>query len=116
MAGEVYLVFYLRLLAALFVGLWKSFEKAGVDGWKALIPIYNLYFVVKIAGLSGWAMLGFLIPILNIFVPIYIYYRFARNFGLNRILSFLTGMAPFLALPAIGFSSLKYIGDYKPGE
>lgn len=29
------------------VGLWKVFEKAHVKGWKALVPIYNYYCIVR---------------------------------------------------------------------
>ncbi len=32
------------------VGLWKVFTKAGEQGWKSLIPIYNSYILFKIAG------------------------------------------------------------------
>ena len=35
----VSLVIYIILVA----GMWKMFEKAGIDGWKAIIPIYNIY-------------------------------------------------------------------------
>ena len=39
------------------VGWWKVFKKAGVAGWKSLIPIYNQYLAYKISGLSGWLIL-----------------------------------------------------------
>jgi len=32
------------------VGLWKIFTKAGEEGWKAIIPYYNLYVLCKIVG------------------------------------------------------------------
>ena len=31
------------------VSMWKIFEKSNEKGWKALIPIYNLYILYKIA-------------------------------------------------------------------
>ena len=39
------------------VGWWKVFKKAGVAGWKSLIPIYNQYLAYKISGLNGWLIL-----------------------------------------------------------
>lgn len=42
------IVYYIILI----VGLWKIFEKAGEEGWKALIPFYNFYILFKIAGVS----------------------------------------------------------------
>jgi len=39
---------------------WKIFTKAGEKGWKSLIPIYNVYLLLKISGMKNWfwAMLG----------------------------------------------------------
>lgn len=34
---------------AMVVAVWKIFEKAGEEGWKSLIPIYNNYILCKIA-------------------------------------------------------------------
>ena len=49
------IVYYIILI----VGLWKVFEKAGEEGWKALIPFYNFYILFKIAGVPSyfWMML-----------------------------------------------------------
>lgn len=101
------------ILVSMFAGLWKSFEKAGIAGWKTLVPLYNIYLLVKIAGSSGWLILGFFIPIINIFVPVYIYYRFARNFGKGKLFSVFTGLLPYFAVPVIGFDSSNYTGSYR---
>ena len=34
------------------IALWKIFTKAGIKGWKSLIPIYNLYCAYKMVGIS----------------------------------------------------------------
>lgn len=31
-----------------FIGIWLVFEKAGESGWKAIIPLYNMYTLLKI--------------------------------------------------------------------
>ena len=36
------------------IAWWKIFTKAGVAGWKSLIPIYNQYTLFRISGMSGW--------------------------------------------------------------
>ena len=38
----------------LIVAMWKLFTKAGEKGWKALIPIYDVYILFKIAGAKSW--------------------------------------------------------------
>ena len=35
-------------LVFIVIFLWKIFEKAGEKGWKAIIPIYNVYILFKI--------------------------------------------------------------------
>jgi hypothetical protein len=45
-------------------GIWKTFAKAGQGGWKALIPIYNNYIMLRIGGHSGWWILTFFLPVL----------------------------------------------------
>lgn len=51
------LVFYIFVIIA----LWKIFTKAGIKGWKSLIPIYNLYCAYKMVGISPlWVLWQFL--------------------------------------------------------
>lgn len=44
------LIFYILTVIA----GWKIFEKAGEKGWKALIPIYNVYIMYKIVKMQKW--------------------------------------------------------------
>lgn len=37
------------LFVLTIIATWKIFKKAGEDGWKSLIPIYNTYILFKIA-------------------------------------------------------------------
>ena len=43
------------LYVLLIIGMWKVFEKAGVAGWKSLIPFYNIFVLItKIANKPWW--------------------------------------------------------------
>lgn len=42
---------------------WIIYKKAGKHGWAAIIPIYKDVVWLKIAGLSPWLLLLFLIPL-----------------------------------------------------
>lgn len=48
------------LMTSLILGIiyiiasWKILEKAGEPGWKALIPIYNVYIMFKIVNMKSW--------------------------------------------------------------
>ena len=94
----------------LIVAMWKVFTKAGQPGWAAIIPIYNLYILCKIAGRSGWWVLLMLIPFVNFIIAIILCIDIAKNFG--RGAGFGLGLA-FLGViffPILGFGSSTYQG------
>ena len=50
----------LAVLVVYLVALWKVFVKAGKQGWEAIIPFYNSWILVEIAGLNcGGSYLSF---------------------------------------------------------
>ena len=66
--GKVFVVSFLAaMLVALIAfslrGLWLIFEKAGVEGWKAVIPTYHHVILTRLAGLSAWWTLPLLLVI-----------------------------------------------------
>ena len=46
----MFFVIWLAIVVLVVAGLWKVFVKAGEPGWAALVPIYNLVVLLKIAG------------------------------------------------------------------
>ena len=51
----------------LIVAMWKLFKKAGEPGWKALIPIYDVYILYKISGAKSWFW-GLLVAEIIVFI------------------------------------------------
>lgn len=51
---------YLFLCAIHYIARWNIFKKAGIDGWKALIPLYTDYLFFKLAWSANvyWYILG----------------------------------------------------------
>ena len=47
------------------IAMWKLFSKAGEAGWKAIIPIYNMYIYFKIAGIPNVYWLLLLVSVLT---------------------------------------------------
>lgn len=41
-------------------GIWATFNKAGIAGWKSLIPIYNQVLLLQIANKPTWWLILFL--------------------------------------------------------
>lgn len=102
-------IFILVIYILYAVALWKVFTKAGYPGILALIPIVNLFFVVKIAGMSAWFTLLYLIPIVNIVFAIVVAVKQGANFGKGAVFSFfLLWLFPFIGNFIIGLGSATY--------
>lgn len=48
------LILTLVMYVLTVVARWKVFAKAGIDGWKSIIPFYNTYLSYQLAGMNGW--------------------------------------------------------------
>ncbi|WP_238381874.1 signal peptidase I [Mucilaginibacter pedocola] len=84
--------------------MWKLFEKAGVPGWKALIPLYNAYTMIELSGRPVWWWFLLLVPGLNILVAFGVTIDFIKSYGklsLGQILGSVT--IPFILFPKWGF-------------
>lgn len=107
----VWLFVWLVLAVALIVAYWKIFTKAGVEGWKSLIPFYNTYTIFRIAGRNGWWFLGLLVPFVNIIVLIVLSVDLAKHFGKSTAFGifglFIFSVIGYLML---GFDDSKYVG------
>jgi len=81
MMMTLYGIFYFVLVASMIVSMWKIFTKAGKAGWASLIPFYNMYVSLKIAGKPGWWLLLFFVPFVNIVVMVLYIVGLAKSFG-----------------------------------
>ena len=103
-------IVWLAIIVVVIAGFWKVFVKAGHPGWAAIIPIYNIYILLKIAGRPGWWLLLFLIPIVSFVIAIIVAIDVAKAFGKG------TGFGVGLALlspifyPILGFGDAVYQG------
>lgn len=71
------LLFMLVLIVASYVIyallLSRIFNKAGVEGWKAWVPVYNSWILLELGDQKGyWAVLAF-IPVVNIVAAVFMY-------------------------------------------
>jgi len=94
----------------IIIAMWKVFSKAGQPGWAAIIPIYNLYILCKVAGRPGWWLLLMLIPFVNFIIFIILSIDIAKNFG--KGVGFGLGLAILGVIfwPILGFGSAQYQG------
>ena len=112
--GPVFWICYFAIIILLIAAIWKVFSKAGQPGWAAIIPIYNIYVMCKVAGRPGWWLLLMLIPFVNLIIAIILSVDIAKRFG--KGIGFAIGMIllPFIFWPILGFGSAQYQGTPPP--
>jgi hypothetical protein len=108
------LLFSLAFALVVIIGMWKTFEKAGQPGWGCIIPIFNVYCLVKIAGKEWWWLLLYFIPLVNIVIGILVLVGVARNFG--KGVGFAVGLIflPVIFFPILGFGDATYAPGTPP--
>src|SRR5688572_30556085 len=74
-------VVIIALVVVQIAAWWKLFEKAGQPGWAAIIPIYNVVVLLRIAGKPLWWIVLLIIPLVNIIVWVIVSVAIANNFG-----------------------------------
>lgn len=104
-------VVWLALVVVLVAAMWKVFVKAGQPGWAAIVPIYNLLVLLKIAGKPAWWLILMFIPFVNFIVIIIAMMAVARNFGKGAGFGLgLTFLSPIF-FPILGFGDARYQGQ-----
>lgn len=106
------LAFYGVLFLIVIISYWKIFEKAGVAGWKAIIPIYNFYVLLKIVGKPGWWLILLIVPIANLVILIWTYNMLSKSFGKDEGFTVGLILLGFIFFPILAFGSAKYVGPF----
>jgi signal peptidase I len=105
-----WMIFILAVIG-LHAGLFGMFKKAGIEGWKALIPVYNTWLMVKKMDLKIYWFFFQLIPIAGQFVTIWIGIKFVEHFGRFHLIHHAaTVLVPFIYFPYLGFSKNERFG------
>ena len=102
-------VLYLIIAVVAIVALWKIFVKAGEPGWAGIIPLYNTWTLVKIAGLNPWLFLLMLVPFVNVVFAIYVMIKIGEAFdkSIGWSIIFLVILS-FIGMLMLGFGTATY--------
>ena len=104
------MIFMLIIYVIGVIGMWKMFEKAGREGWKSLIPIYNMYVMTEISGQSGWLFLLCLIPGVGAIIwDIIVAIKLAPAFGKDTGFAIGLILLPFIFYLILGFGKDQYV-------
>ena len=135
------LLFFIVVMAALIgilAGSWASFEKAGQEGWKGLIPYYSTYKWLEISNTPRWYWIFIVLPrslsflmwasaptgsafivlgtffhIVFLIFDLLLSINVSKAFGLKPVFALGLVILPFIFLPILGFGTSTYIGSAK---
>lgn len=106
--ASVGLLVYLVFIAFEYACLWRIFTKAGQFGWAAIIPIYNVWVLLKVVRRPGWWLLLLLVPLVNFVIAIILALDLAKSF--KKGTGFAIGLIflPFIFGPILAFGDATY--------
>ena len=106
--GIVGIIIWLAVVILMIAALWKVFEKAGEPGWAAIVPIYNLIVLLKIAGRPLWWIILFIIPFVNFIIGIVVAFDIAKRFGKGAGFALGLVFLPFIFYPVLAWGDASY--------
>ena len=106
----IVLVIYFAIIVLVFAGMWKMFVKAGQPGWAGIIPIYNLFILLKIIGRPVWWIILMFIPIVSLIVWIVMANDIAKSYGRGIGTAIGLFFLSFIFIPILGFGDAEYQG------
>ena len=106
--GAIISLLYLGLIVLVIAGFWKVFVKAGHPGWAAIVPIYNVYILLQIAGKPTWWLILFFIPFVNFIIAILVSIEVAKAFGKSTGFGVGLALLGFIFYPILGFGDAQY--------
>lgn len=111
MIQAITLLLQLAIVVFIIAALWRVFTKAGQPGWAAIVPFYNIYIMLKIAGKPAWWLLLFLIPLVNIVIAVLVSIELAKCFGKGTGFGIGLAFLGFIFYPILGFGDATYQGS-----
>ncbi len=105
--GAISLVSYIYISLTLYITAKKLKSE---NLWFAWVPLLNLYLMCKMAGLSAWSMLLWLVPLVNVGYAVYLYMKIAEKRGFPNYIGLL------ILVPALNFIIPGYIAWAEPSK
>ncbi len=108
--GVVVGLVWLVVALVAVIGCWKVYVKAGKPGWGVLIPIYNVFLFIDIAGRPAWWFFLLLIPVVNVVVCVILALDVAKKFGKGTGFGIGLILLGVIFYPILGFGDAQYEG------
>lgn len=91
--------------------LGKIFSKAGIESWKAWVPVYNNWIMLELGGQKGYWAIVMLIPFVGIIGAIFMYiamYYISLGFGKESVFVLLAIFLPIVWLIWLAVDGSKW--------
>ena len=96
-------IIYVAVIVVCIVSMWKVYEKLGLEGWKAIIPIYSIIVLLELFKWDIWKIVLFLIPIVNIVFGFLLMQEIATKFGKGTGFAVGLFILPIIFFPILAF-------------
>jgi hypothetical protein len=103
-----FLILNLVPLIITLVSMWKIFVKAGERGWRALIPVYNVWILLRIVARPWWWIIFLALPFVSIVAAIILANDIAKAFSQGPGMTVLLVLLPFVGLPLLAFGPYEF--------
>ena len=111
--GAIVWILGIAAMVLIYVGKWKVFKKANVNGWEALIPVHSDIVEMQLGGIqTSWWFLNIIVfcgigpLILHFWRSIALAKAFGKGGGFGVLLAFF----PYVCYPILAFGSAQYVG------
>lgn len=122
--GAFVIIIVLAVAVFSVIVMWKMFEKAGKEGWRAIVPVYNIITLLEIVGLKWYYMFIYfasIIPVIGSLVVLFFTFvvmvKLAKSYG--KDIGFGVGLTlvsiVFMAILAFD-KSITYTGAVCNGD
>jgi len=105
--GLKFILIVLICSLLIVVSMWFVFAKAGEPGWKSLVPFYNIYILMLIAGKPGWWFFLLLIPLVGAAVYLMAILALAERFGKGALFGIGLTFLPMFFFPLLAFGGVQ---------
>ena len=99
------------VIHALLLG--RIFKKAGIEQWKAWVPVYNAWVMLEMGEQKGWWALLMLIPFVNVVALVFFIiaeYNIGLKFGKEGVFVLLAIFLPIVWLIWLAFDKSTWNG------
>lgn len=106
--GVFFVLCVIAWIVLTIIAEWKIFTKAGKEGWKALIPIYNAYTLLQILNMEPMLCFLSILPGANFMLGIVMNVKLAKSFGKGTGFAIGLILLEPIFLMILGFGDAKY--------